>query len=108
MDTTGDDTLAWILSQLNYGDRVAACGLAGGAGLKTTVMPFILRGTSLRGVDSVYCPTARRVADWRALAADMPLQLLNAVSHSVTLEQVQEEAVALLDGRSRRRISVEL
>ena len=108
IDTVGGDTLAWILAQLQYGGSVAACGLAGGAQLQTTVMPFILRGASLLGVDSVYCPKDRRATAWQALAAELPTSLFDELSHAIPLDQVPEQANALLDGRLRGRLVVKL
>jgi acrylyl-CoA reductase (NADPH) len=108
IDTVGDDTLAWILAQLQYGGSVAACGLAGGAQLQTTVMPFILRGTALLGVDSVYCPMDRRRRAWQALADELPASLVDDLCHSIPLDQVPEQANALLDGQLRGRLVVQL
>lgn len=72
IDTVGDKVLAKVLAQMNYGGCVAACGLAGGFTLPTTVMPFILRNVRLQGVDSVMTPPARRAQAWQRLVADLP------------------------------------
>ncbi len=71
-DTVGSSVLAKILSQMNYGGAVAACGLTGGFDLPATVMPFILRNVRLQGVDSVMCPFARRQLAWQQLAQLLP------------------------------------
>ncbi|EOZ0202081.1 MDR family oxidoreductase, partial [Salmonella enterica subsp. enterica serovar Enteritidis] len=72
IDTVGDKVLAKVLAQMNYGGCVAACGLAGGFALPTTVMPFILRNVRLQGVDSVMTPPARRAEAWARLVKDLP------------------------------------
>lgn len=72
IDTVGDKVLAKVLAQMNYGGCVAACGLAGGFTLPTTVMPFILRNVRLQGVDSVMTPPERRAQAWQRLVADLP------------------------------------
>jgi len=72
VDTVGDKVLAKVLAQMNYGGCVAACGLAGGFALPTTVMPFILRNVRLQGVDSVMTPAARRAEAWQRLVRDLP------------------------------------
>ena len=72
VDVVGGEVLAALLTQVAYGGSVAACGLTGGSGLATTVFPFILRGVSLLGVDSVMCPQARRQTAWTRLAHDLP------------------------------------
>ena len=72
IDTVGGKVLARVLAEINYGGCVANCGLAGSTDLPTTVMPFILRAVSLRGVDSVMCPIPRRKASWSRLVRDLP------------------------------------
>ena len=86
--TVGGAMLAHILAETRYGGAVAACGLAGGAGLKTTVMPFILRGVTLLGIESVYCPPEPRQAAWQRLAQDLPREALDAMTEVVPLDQV--------------------
>jgi len=108
VDTVGGDMLARVLTEVNYGGAVAACGLAGGAKLNTTVMPFILRGVSLRGVDSVMCPRPRREAAWRRLLTDLPAEMLEEVSRVVPLAEVPELAREILVGQVRGRVVVDV
>ena len=106
VDSSGGDILAGILSRLRYGGSVAACGLAADTSLKTTVMPFILRGVSLLGVDSVYCPAELRREAWDRLAAEIPQCWFDATGEPITLEQVATTAKALLAGEVRGRAVV--
>ena len=108
IDTAGGKVLAGILAQLNYGGCVAACGLAADSALPTTVMPFILRGITLFGVDSVNCPTPQRRRAWQALAAEMPADALQRIAHDIALDQVPAAASALLSGALHGRTLVDL
>lgn len=99
VDTVGSIVLSRVLSEMNYGGCVAACGLAAGFDLPTTVMPFILRGVSLRGVDSVWCPTPRRKAAWERLVTDIPDSALDIINKVIKLEEVPEYAKVILAGR---------
>lgn len=108
VDTVGGVMLARVLAETAYNGAVAACGLAGGADLPTTVMPFILRNVSLRGVDSVMCPVPRRKKAWERLARDLPMQALGEIAHEATLEQVPELAERILVGQVRGRVVVSL
>lgn len=108
VDTVGGTTLAAILRATAYTGAVAACGLAGGTDLPTTVFPFILRGVRLLGIDSVMAPQARREAAWARLARDIPADLLAEVTRTVGLADVPALATALLDGQVRGRIVVDL
>jgi acrylyl-CoA reductase (NADPH) len=108
IDVAGGDTLAGILRSTAYGGAVAACGLAGGTDVPTTVFPFILRGVSLLGVDSVLCPRPRREEAWRRLSAMIDPAQLAQWSHEVDLEQVPAVAEQLLDGRSTGRAVVRI
>ena len=108
VDTVGGTMLARLLTEVNYGGAVAACGLAGGAKLDTTVMPFILRGVSLRGVDSVMCPRPRREAAWDRLVRDLPMELLDQLAQVVPLAAVPELAREILVGQVRGRVVVDL
>jgi acrylyl-CoA reductase (NADPH) len=108
IDTVGGATLAAILRATAYTGAVAACGLAGGTDLPTSVFPFILRGVRLLGVDSVMAPQARREAAWARLARDFPTDLLAEVTRTVGLADVPALATALLDGQVRGRIVVDL
>lgn len=108
VDTVGADILATVLKATAYGGAVAACGLAGGSGLNTTVLPFILRGVRLLGVDSVMCPTARREAAWARLASDFPAALLDQVTTVVPLADVPALAADILRGQVRGRVVVDV
>ncbi len=108
VDTVGGAMLAHILAETRYGGAVAACGLAGGAGLKTTVMPFILRGVDLLGIDSVMCPRTPRRAAWQRLAQDLPQEALAAMTETVPLGQVTARAAEILKGRVRGRLVVDV
>jgi acrylyl-CoA reductase (NADPH) len=108
IDSVGSVTLANILSQTNYGGSVAACGLAQGSDLPTTVMPFILRGVKLIGIDSVHCPKPRRLDAWRRLAADLDKAKLAAMTSHVKLAEVPRIAREILEGRVRGRVVVDL
>ncbi len=108
IDTVGGDTLAALLRATAYDGAIAACGLAGGTALPTTVFPFILRGVRLLGVDSVQAPRARREAAWARLAQGFPRELLAEYAHTVPLAAAHERAEALLAGRVRGRIVVDV
>ena len=108
VDAVGGLTLATVLTQLHYGASVAACGLAGGSDLPTTVIPFLLRGASLLGIDSVMCPAARRVTAWGRLARDLPLTKLDAMTETVRLTALPDLAKRILAGDIRGRVVVDL
>jgi acrylyl-CoA reductase (NADPH) len=108
VDSVGSLTLANVLAQTSYGGAIAACGLAGGMGLPGTVMPFILRGVQLLGVDSVNCPMARRVEAWGRLARDLDRQKLMEMTQTIPLEGVFEAGARILEGKVRGRIVVEI
>jgi acrylyl-CoA reductase (NADPH) len=107
VDTVGSTTLARVLAETSYGGCVAACGLAGGADLPTTVMPFILRNVSLRGVDSVSCPIERRKGAWQRLVTDLPEAALGEIGQLASLEQLPELADKIVRGGIRGRIIVD-
>ncbi len=107
VDTVGSTTLARVLAETNYGGCVAACGLAGGADLPTTVMPFILRNVSLRGVDSVSCPLERRKSAWQRLVTDLPEAALGEIGQLAGLAQLPELADKIVRGGIRGRIIVD-
>lgn len=96
IDTVGDTMLAKILAQMNYNGTVAACGLAGGYNLPTTVMPFILRNIRLQGVDSVMTPQPRRQQAWQRLTAILPDSFYHQASQSITLADAPTIAAQLL------------
>jgi acrylyl-CoA reductase (NADPH) len=107
VDAVGSSTLATVLSQTRYRGAVAACGLAGGNDLPTTVLPFILRNVSLLGVDSVMCPVPERQVAWQRLAADLPVALLDELTTVAPLAEVPELAGQILAGQIRGRVVVE-
>ena len=106
VDAVGSQTLANVLSQMRYGGVVAACGLAQGHDLPGTVMPFILRGVTLAGIDSVMAPIALRRTAWERLARDLDPKALDLMTEEVPLERAIEKAEALMAGRIRGRIVV--
>ena len=108
VDAVGGTTLATILSQLNYRASVAACGLAGGSELPATVIPFLLRGVNLLGIDSVMCPRDTRTEAWRRLAHDLPLDRLERVSQTVPLSALPDLAPKILKGEVRGRVVVDV
>jgi acrylyl-CoA reductase (NADPH) len=108
IDSVGSITLANLLSQTNYGGTVAACGLAQGSDLPTTVMPFILRGVKLVGIDSVHCPKPKRLAAWRLLASHLDKAKLAAMSTHVKLADVPRIAADIVEGKVRGRIVVDV
>jgi acrylyl-CoA reductase (NADPH) len=107
VDTVGGRVLARALAETDYGGAVAACGLAGGVDLPTTVMPFILRGVKLLGVDSVLCPPEPRRAAWARLARDLPAALLERMIQVVPLAETPRLAEAILAGQVRGRVVVD-
>ncbi len=108
VDTVGSQTLATALSQIVRGGSAAACGLAGGNDLPTTVLPFILRGVNLLGIDSVYCPAARRGEAWHRLASDLSPEILDAMTETITFDQLLERSKVILKGQIRGRIVVDV
>ena len=108
VDSVGSKTLANVIAQTSYGGAVAACGLAGGMDLPTSVAPFILRGVSLLGVDSVQMPRPRRIQAWNRLAKDLDVTKLAAMTHTIPLSGVRQAAEDILAGKVRGRLVVEL
>jgi acrylyl-CoA reductase (NADPH) len=107
IDVVGSHTLANLCASMRYRGVVAACGLAGGMDFPATVAPFILRGVTLAGVDSVMCPRPERVEAWRRLSQDLDIARLELLSEEIGLSQVIERAGALLEGRIRGRVIVD-
>jgi acrylyl-CoA reductase (NADPH) len=108
VDTVGSTTLANALAQTNYGGAIAACGLAGGPDLPTTVLPFILRGVTLAGIDSVFAPMAARQEAWNRMATDLPKDKLDNMAEEVPLAKVLELAPQILAGQVRGRVIVDI
>ncbi|MEJ6010020.1 MDR family oxidoreductase [Novosphingobium aquae] len=109
VDSVGSHTLANAIAAIKYRGAVAACGLAQGSDLATTVMPFILRGVALLGVDSVNCPIAPRMAAWERLARDLDKDLLALIgSKTIGLAEAIQAADDLIDGKVRGRIVVDV
>ena len=108
IDSVGSTTLANALSMTKYGGAVAACGLAGGMDLPSSVAPFILRGVSLLGIDSVQCPQNRRQEAWRRLDSDLDRGKLEAMTTQIGLSDVIGTAGSILEGRVRGRIVVKV
>jgi acrylyl-CoA reductase (NADPH) len=108
VDAVGSHTLVNALAQTRYGGVVAACGLAQGFDLPATVMPFILRGVTLAGIDSVMAPLALRQQAWDRLARDLDVAKLETMIDEVTLEGAIAKAHALMDGRVRGRVVVSI
>lgn len=108
VDAVGSHTLANALAQTRYGGAVAACGLAQGMDLPTSVAPFILRGVRLLGVDSVMCPTTRRQQAWAHLAAELDRARLAAMTRTIGLAEAPQAAVDILAGQVRGRLVVDV
>lgn len=108
IDAVGGDMLARILGQMKYGGSVASVGLAGGAGLPATVIPFLLRGVNLLGIDSVHCPTEKRIAVWRRVATDLPMEKLEAMIVPATLNDLPKLGSDILRGQVKGRVVVDV
>ena len=108
VDAVGSHTLANACAQTRYGGVVAACGLAQGADFPATVMPFILRGVTLAGIDSVMAPLTKRQQAWDRLATDLDAAKLEAIAREVPLAQAAEMAARLMAGSVRGRVIVKI
>jgi acrylyl-CoA reductase (NADPH) len=108
VDCVGSNTLANVLSQTKYGGAVAACGLAQGLDLPASVAPFILRGITLAGIDSVMAPKAKRLTAWSRLAQDLDRQKLAAMTETRSWKDVLDLAPKILEGKVRGRIVLEV
>jgi acrylyl-CoA reductase (NADPH) len=108
VDSVGSTTLANLLSMTKYGGAIAACGLAAGMDLPSSVGPFILRGVCLLGIDSVMCPLKPRKAAWERLARDLDRTKLSEITHEIPLDQVIATGPKILDGQVRGRIVVKI
>lgn len=108
IDTVGNRVLATALSQMKYGAAVAICGLAGGFTLPTTVMPFILRGVRMQGIDSVYCPYEIRKKAWEQLIELLPEQFYQQACETIYLKQVPEYAEKIIKGQIKGRVVIKI
>ncbi|HLN48908.1 MAG TPA: MDR family oxidoreductase [Steroidobacteraceae bacterium] len=108
IDAVGGNTLARVLAQTRYAGSVAAVGLAGGSKLEHTVIPFLLRGVNLLGIDSVMCPMKRRIEAWSRLRSDLPLDKLEAMTVEAKLDEVPGIAAQILKGGIRGRVVVDV
>lgn len=108
VDAVGSTTLANVLSQMNYGGAVAACGLAQGMDLPASVAPFILRGVKLLGVDSVMCPKPRREQAWARLSQDLDMAKLDSLTSHIKLDDVIAAGADIISGKVRGRIVVDI
>lgn len=108
VDSVGSHTLANVLSMTRYGGIVAACGLAQGMDLPTSVAPFILRGVTLAGIDSSMCPKPRRLEAWARLASDLDRSKLAAMTSTIAFDEIPKTAAAIIVGQVRGRVVVEI
>lgn len=108
VDVVGSHTLAHVCATTKYRGVVTACGLAGGIDFPATVAPFILRGVTLVGIDSVMCPRADRVVAWQRLATDLDIEKLSMIANEIGLADVIPTAARLLDGLVRGRVIVDV
>ncbi|WP_170600599.1 acryloyl-CoA reductase [Ruegeria arenilitoris] len=108
VDAVGGAMLARVLGQMKYGASVAAVGLAGGAGLPATVIPFLLRGVNLLGIDSVMQPFDNRLRAWQRVASDLPMDKLEAMIQPATLNDLPKLGADILNGQVKGRVVVEL
>ncbi|WP_065333930.1 acryloyl-CoA reductase [Tritonibacter mobilis] len=108
VDAVGGDMLARVLGQMKYGASVAAVGLAGGAALPATVIPFLLRGVNLLGIDSVMQPFENRQRAWQRIATDLPMEKLDAMVHPATLADLPKLGADILAGQVQGRVVVDV
>jgi len=108
VDSVGSTTLANLLSMTKYGGAISACGLAAGMDLPSSVAPFILRGTSLLGIDSVMCPIERRRQAWQRLATDLHRTKLADITQEIAMDQVVGMGAKILAGQVRGRVVVKI
>jgi acrylyl-CoA reductase (NADPH) len=108
IDAVGGQTLGRVLGQLKYRAAVAAVGNAGGASFQGSVLPFLLRGASVLGIDSVYCPREQRLAAWQRLARDLPMDKLDAATQVAALADLPRLADDILKGQVQGRVVIDL
>ncbi|MEM7289414.1 MAG: MDR family oxidoreductase [Pseudomonadota bacterium] len=108
VDAVGSHTLANLLAQTQYGGAIAACGLAQGFDLPSTVMPFILRGVALLGVDSVMAARDLRKQAWSRIVSDLDISKLDAITSEISFDDIVQTATDLVDGKVRGRVVVDM
>ncbi len=108
IDSVGGSTMANVLASMKYHGVIASCGLAGGTKLETTVIPFLLRGAAILGIDSVMCPIARREKAWARLARDLPMDQLESMIVPATLGDLAKLGPEILAGKVRGRVVVDV
>lgn len=108
VDVVGGETLAWLTRTMMYGSCIANSGLTGGTELHTTVLPFILRGVKLLGIDSVMCPPAKRQEVWRRLASDLKPAGLGSITTEIAVDDLPAAFRTLLEGKARGRFVVRM
>ncbi len=108
IDSVGGATLANVLAAMKYGSSIAACGLAGGNDLATTVLPFLLRAVNLLGIDSVMRPQAERVEAWTRVARDLPADQIDAITTTIGLDALGDYGSRILKGQVRGRVVVDV
>jgi acrylyl-CoA reductase (NADPH) len=108
VDVVGGDTLAWLTRTMLYNGSIAASGLTGGIELKTTVLPFILRGAKLLGIDSAFCPMHARLTAWGRLATDMKPARLPETAHEISIDGLDAAFATLMSGNARGRYVVKI
>lgn len=108
VDVVGSHTLANVCASMKYRGVVTACGLAGGMDFPATVAPFILRGVTLAGIDSVMCPRADRLVAWQRLGTDLDIAKLNLITNQIGLAEAIPVATQMLDGKLRGRVVVDV
>jgi acrylyl-CoA reductase (NADPH) len=108
IDVVGSHTLANVCASVRYGGIVAACGLAGGMEFPASVAPFILRGVTLAGIDSVMRPRADRIEAWNRLARDLDVEKLEALTSEISLSEAVGRAADFIDGKVRGRLLVDV
>ena len=106
VDTVGGATLSYLLRTVNYGGNIALCGLVGGHDFAGTVIPFLLRGINLLGIDSVACPMAYRQTIWQRLATDLKPRHLGQIAQVITLRDLPGAIAAILKGQAKGRLLV--
>ncbi len=108
VDPVGGATTAWLTRTMNYGGSIAVSGLTGGVEVNTTVLPFILRGANLLGIDSVQCPMAQRLEVWKRLATDMKLRHATSIANVINFDQLPEIFAAILKAQVKGRTVVKI